>query len=206
MSTKKGAKRYYDILITDEWKPTCCKKWDTKLDTENDWKTIFWKTSKISDINLKWFQTKILHRCLGNNVLLKQMKIIDSDQCIFCQDGTDTIEHMFWECNEIHAFWNQLMDILNRKCINTVNVNVTKSLVLLGHDPNIHLDNVSYFILIFAKKYIYQCKLKEVKPILKVFLSKLKYRHKIEKYNARMKFSQNKFDIDWMPYQPLISD
>ena len=39
-SGQKGARLYYEVLIQDTYRPKCCEKWETKLNTD-----IYWNTS-----------------------------------------------------------------------------------------------------------------------------------------------------------------
>ena len=70
---------------------------------DNDWRSIFTLTHKIGDIKLKWFQLKILHRCLCTNIILKEIGITDSDKCNFCNTHKDSIDHVFWKC-KLHSY------------------------------------------------------------------------------------------------------
>ena len=47
-SGQKGARLYYEVLIQDAYKPKCCEKWETKLNTDINWNTGFKKNTKNS--------------------------------------------------------------------------------------------------------------------------------------------------------------
>ncbi|XP_076453470.1 uncharacterized protein LOC143288729 [Babylonia areolata] len=111
MSICKGSKLYYDILIDNGVHPQCCSKWDEKLNIVHDWRKCFLYICKIPDVKLKWFQIRIVHRCLGTNVILKEMGVLNNDLCSFCNTMKDSIRHMFWQCTTIQRFWQELMDL-----------------------------------------------------------------------------------------------
>jgi hypothetical protein len=78
----------------------------------------FWKTNcklldKISpETKLRVFQFKILHRIIATREWLHKYKIVDSPNCIFCaRPIKDTVEHFLFQCNNIHVFWRQAVDI-----------------------------------------------------------------------------------------------
>ena len=71
-SVKKGAKKYYEIIIQNLNKPNCCSKWENQLGKTIEWTQIFNKTDEIKDIKLRWFQLRILHRILGTKVIFKK--------------------------------------------------------------------------------------------------------------------------------------
>ena len=203
-STFKGSRLYYDILIENNTVSKSCMSWNLKLPSIPDWKSCFLYTHKIQDIKLKWFQLRILHRCLGTNVILKEMGVRNDDTCSFCGVYKDKIEHMFWYCTLVERFWTGLISLFKEKCNNALNVKLTLLLILLGHDEGIHTDTVFDFIILFAKFYIYSCKMDASIPQLSVFLKKLNARFKIEEYNARMCFDYLDFSIKWANYKSLF--
>ena len=153
---------------------------------------------------MKWFQMRLIHRCLGTNVTLKEMGILNTDKCSFCNISKDSILHMFWECPAIQPFWKAFADFMNEKCENVVNFQYTPTMIIAGYDKNICIDGTVYFVTMQAKRYIYQCKLNKQLPLLNVFKCKLKYRFSIEEYNARRNMMYDDFVLRWLPYRALI--
>jgi hypothetical protein len=80
-----------------------------------------------------------------------------------------------------------------------------EELVLFGVSEHIYTDNVLDLIILLAKYYIYQCKLKCVKPSVTVFLSILKNRYCLEKYSCTTQNCMKDFDMLWLPYRALIN-
>jgi len=196
---------YYNILVDTVIRPNCCNKWEEKLnDVTIDWKKCFHYVNKVYDINMRWFQIRIVHRILGTNIVLKHMGITRNEECSFCNVERESIEHIFWRCNVIKNFWDELVTLINNTCQNTVNFRLTENLVILGVDKCIKIDSIIAFILIFAKQYIYKCKLDNQIPNVAVLIRKLEYRYKIEEYNARLNFMYNDFCSRWQPYKVLL--
>ncbi len=54
---------------------------------------------------LKEFQFKILHRYIAKKGLLLIMKIIKDKLCTFSKREEETIEHVFYNCDIVVAFW-----------------------------------------------------------------------------------------------------
>ena len=198
MSVFRGSKLYYDILIEDHIAPKCCAKWDEKLQTVIKWNKCFSQLHKIKDIKLKWFQVRIIHRCLGTNVVLNHMKIVDSNKCNFCKTTKDSIEHIFWDCEHTKTFWQHFECAVNDKCTIAVNMKLTKPLIILGLDNNNKIDPTFYFIILFAKYYIYQSKFEDRIPSFYTFVHKLKYRYCIDKFNAYSEANLSAFQFKWM--------
>ena len=42
-----------------------------------------------------------------NNCLLKKMRISEDENCLFCKDHTETIEHIYISCNNTARIWNE---------------------------------------------------------------------------------------------------
>ena len=57
---------------------------------------------------LRSFQFRVLHRIIGTNVLLMKMGIKDSDEFLFCDCKSKTIEHLVWCCDRIFPLWSAL--------------------------------------------------------------------------------------------------
>jgi hypothetical protein len=53
------------------------------------------------NVKLHWFQFRINHNILATNYFLKKIKIIDDANCNFCQKENETIEHIFWGCENV---------------------------------------------------------------------------------------------------------
>ena len=153
---------------------------------------------------MKWFQIRILHRILGTNVVLKQMGIRNNDKCSFCNTVKDSIQHLFWECEIIQQYWRLFVELINGKCHTSYRMKVTERLVILGNDTNIKTDTVFDFILLFAKHYLYQCKMQNCQPNITVFKKKLLFRYKIEEYNAKLNMNHVNFSVNWSAYMPLF--
>ena len=200
----KGSRMYYDTLIASSSTPKSCDKWDGKLSVEHDWKICFLLAHKIDDVKLKWFQLRIIHRCLCTNVILKEIGVVDNDNCNLCGLFKDSIDHMFWKCLHAQYFWETFVNWVKEKCVTADRLQLSESLVLLGHDSRITIDDVLYFILLFAKYHMFTCKLENKYPHILAFQNKSKDRYKVEEHIAYMKMTHTDFSAKWFPYKSLI--
>ena len=156
------------------------------------------------DTQLKWFQTRLLHRLLPTQKYLYLCKLVDSPICNFCKEEEQSIPHMLYDCPIIYKFWtdfHQLMRVQFQVCNNFT---LDKELVLLGTKQNIKTDPVINFILLFAKFYIYKCKLQDSQPSIPIFSCLLKDRYSLEKCVAYTNNRQNQFENDWLAYTNII--
>lgn len=204
LSITKGTKLYYQILTGDDTKLKYCSKWQEKLNCDINWKDCFKKVQKIQEISLKWFQLRIIQRIIATNIVLKEIGVTDDIMCSFCKNSRDSIEHMFWRCEIAQRFWICLQNLINEKCTVACNITLTESLILFGIAQNFKSDTVFDFIILFAKKFLYTCRMDNTDPALMVFRRKLSARYSIEKYNAGIQCRVHDFEDSWYPYKPLI--
>ena len=205
-SVNRGCKIYYDILLRNDFKPKCCHKGEEKLNNPINWHACFHSVRRIQDINMKWFQIRILHRILGTNVVLEQIGLMTDNKCSFCSTVKDGILHMLWDCAVIQQFWEQFIELVKRKCHNCARMKLSANLVILGVDKDIKIDAVFYFILLFAKQYLYKCEIEKCQPSVTVFSKRVLSRHKIEEYNTKVNLMYPTFYVNWLYYKPLFID
>jgi len=205
-SVKKGTKKYYDILVENKQRPNCCEKWNRKLALNIDWNVTFTKMKTIKDIKLKWFQMRLVHRIIGTNISLKWMGVTNDDKCGFCNEETESIEHLFWRCSIVNRFWKDLANCLNRDCGYMDNLKLNEELILFGQTNGFISDHIFDFIFLFGKFYVYKCKLGNVHPDINLFRMQLSYRYQVEKYLASINLEYDLFEKQWRKYLPIFEN
>ena len=119
----------------------------------------------------------------------------DSPNCNFCDKMTETMVHLFCDCEAVTPIWHILLQIIHLK-----------------HDPDFILNNfkkmfgvssdkfLSYLFLLL-KYYIYVCKFKNVKPNFNAFKLYTKTQKETEYHLAKKRgklpihFKKWKFDL-----------
>ena len=205
-SVHKGSRRYYDVLTSDHNLPKSCLKWSNKLGEELQWQNIFLKLHKIQDVKLKWLQMRIIHRILGTNVVLKEMGLVDHQNCNFCSEEKESIDHIFRKCPFSRQFWDSLAELFKSTCDSCVNLRFSERFILFGADINMYTNITFDFITLLGKKYIYSCKLENKIPQVIHFQRYLAARYKIEEYNARLTWNLQSFKVNWSQYLPCFTE
>lgn len=120
-------KHIYICLTSNDCVPTAINKWNAELCDilpddlcVHDVLKVCFSTTNDSTIN--WLQYRILYRILLVKYYLKKIKVTTSDCCTFCNDMSETIQHIFALRKEIQPLWNAL-------CLYVTNA--TKMLVLM---------------------------------------------------------------------------
>ncbi|KAL9989421.1 hypothetical protein ACROYT_G003968 [Oculina patagonica] len=118
------SKQIYKKLVTKRTIEPTSKAKFTAIFSENnlDWANIYKiPFNSTLDTRTRAFQLKILHRILFTNSSLFKMKISATPLCTFCDLESETLEHLFVDCEYVKSFWeaftawvNSLGIVLNR--------------------------------------------------------------------------------------------
>ena len=201
---RKGNKSIQKVLLQSDTTPTAMIKWNLLFDNL-EWEEIFKSCATFTkDVQLKWFQTRILHRIIPTENYLYKCKLVDSPLCTFCNTETQTIEHLFWRCEISKRFWDELLIYIKDKCPHCLNLQFNEILVIFGTDTKQIIDKVLVFILTTAKFYLYKCKLNNTLPHFRSFKNVLKSRCTVEKFTFVLNEHNTKTRQLWLPYTPLL--
>ena len=201
---KKGNKFVQSTLMGYDVIPAGIIKWNRTF-LHQDWKKTFRHCFRTTvDTQLRWFQSRILHRLLPTEKYLFLCGITDEPVCNFCHVEEQTIVHLMMECTFVQQFWKEFQeDIVNRNIFN-VNLTVDTRIVLFGVKENVQTDPVLDFLILYAKFFIYKCKLDNKLPTLQAFRPIIKHRYILEKYKAVVNCRLAEFYQAWMPYDFLV--
>ena len=107
---------------------------------------------------IKEFQFKIINKYLPTNSLLYKMHKVPSYCCTFCHFVKETMVHLFVDCFYTKNFWMKVREHYN--ILRDVNLN--EYIILYG---SIRYDDVCNKIILYAKYYIWKCRLNENRPV-----------------------------------------
>ena len=129
-SRRKVCKLIHRICVYKLFKtPKCEDKWaDFFEDMNLDWGEIYqipMFSSRL--IKLRYFRFKILHSYIGVIENLYKFGYVDSNLCTFCNVKSESIPHLFWQCDISTRFWKDVQDHVLKK-----NVTLTMKDVALG--------------------------------------------------------------------------
>jgi hypothetical protein len=139
--------------------------WSNKLGvdvSEEEWTQLF-TSIRITTVCsvLRSFQYIFMHRAIVTNEFLFRGKIKDSDKCYFCRQETETMEHLFWNCQIIGGLWSEFAGSLAH-CLD-INCYLCEKNVMLGINDTEHADLINYlFILVERYIYVQRCKEKDI--------------------------------------------
>jgi hypothetical protein len=203
-SSDKGSRKMYDAITSSAIaKQKYEIKWENELNLNVDrcwWKIhnqIIFKTSK--DVQMQWFQYRIVHRILSTNVFLKKIGIIQSDLCSFCKLYPETITHLFWECIFVEELWDALFQWINDQLGLVIDVNIVD--ILFGKISKHH--DVLNLLICLTKRHIYKKRRNNVLPSFEGLKKEILYYRDIEKHIFVNDMNETKFNNRWGNFSSL---
>ena len=130
------------------------------------------------------------------------MNIKAEDTCSLCNEVTETILHLFWDCEVSKQFWIELRRYINNRC--GLNIKEWNTFEIIFGSRN--LDTVTNLILLQAKLFLYYNKMKKQRPCFESFKRQLKSRYQIERYNAIKNLKLQTFEAVWENYKNLAHE
>ena len=142
------------------------------------------------------FHFKFMHRLIATSSFLKKIKINDTIECTFCLDEPESLIHLFCACNNTSAFWTNLTTWLSLSNIiaNDFRLNATLAMGLMPVPSK--WKGLITICFLFARYFIWQCKLNQILPNLNGCLPLLQKFKEIDKKANRLTRSKKQL---WEP-------
>ena len=113
-----------------------------------------------------YFQFKFLHRRLPTNSFLYKITVKDNDRSTFCGKETETLLHVFWNCNLTSLFWESILLNVGLQSCSLMqkgkNLDMTTTLGFKPDTSNVKLQ-INFYCLM-SRYFIWACKLKNETP------------------------------------------
>ena len=94
---------------------------------------------------------------------------------------------------------------MKEKCDVCYRLSLNIELALFGTDDKTKTDEVLDLILLWAKFFIYRCRMNGIKPNIEAFLAELRYEYLSEKFVHSLEMRQPDFEKKWLPYLNLVN-
>ena len=127
------------------------------------------------------FQYRLLHRAIVTNIHLQKWKVMDNDECTFCEKSRETYHHLFLECGYVKELWNFFRSYCQKQFDIEIHLDAEHVLLNNMYRKPSHPANV---ICLAIKQYIYRQRCFKKRPKvqeLKAIVANIKG---IEKYIA----------------------
>ena len=116
---------------------------------------------------LRVFQFKLVHRRISTNRYLFKVGLSSSEECIFYENTSESLLHLFWECPKTKVFWNEVIKWLgNFSCLSTKRFSPQLCLGFVDDTTDLLLHHA----LLIARYHIFWAKSMHHHPSLKLFI------------------------------------
>jgi len=181
--------------------PTSQPRWEEEFDTRVDhnfidWNLVYSMPYKCTiDVKSRYFQYRFIHRILPTNDFLFKIGIVENDKCTFCVVENESIKHLMWSCDKTSAFWKEVI-----KWLENLNIRVNLSFFHVCFGVyNRNNTNFVNMIIIWAKRFIYKCRVQEINISFQDFKQWVIFMEKVERYIAMSKDKLTSHLIKWDP-------
>ena len=149
-----------------------------------------------SETFIRSFQFKILGDITYTNYLLAKIGYVPNDLCTFCEAGSETVHHLFYECSFSNLFWKHFENFWYT--LSGQREDFTLKDVLVGRlDEECDLLN---YLFILAILHIWTCRKHSVTPNFRVFTGMVDVKYRTEMYIAAKNNRRGKFQAKWQLY------
>lgn len=148
------------------------------------------------DTSLRAFQYKFLMRILPTNSFLEKCNLASSSLCDFCNMHTETIKHLFWDCQHVQAFWAPFNNLIQSYF---TDFRITYLSICFGVQENINNNLLINFCILLAKQFIFKSKYKNITPSFESYKKLVNKTRILEKVIACKKNKLQSHNIKWGP-------
>ena len=141
--------------------------WKLRNLDKNEISHVFCLSIARKNLNFSSFQFKLFHRKIATNDYLYKIGISLTDICTFCEQNTESLIHLFWDCKYVQNVWQKIQHWLIQHQIKPQDFPLTLStcLGLVDSTEDILLQHA----LLIGRYHIYSSKIKKTLPNLQVF-------------------------------------
>ena len=105
-------KQIYQISLQQKQiAPTAKQKLSNKYSNiDIDWEKVYTLAFKCTlDTKIREFHYKILNCIVSTNVKLNLIGVVESPNCTFCQEASESVEHLLFSCRISFDFWKHVL-------------------------------------------------------------------------------------------------
>ena len=182
--------------------PTAKQKLTNKyVNVEIEWEKVYSLAFQCTlDTKIREFQYKIQNCIMFTNEKLKLIGVVDSPNCTFCREATESVEHLLFSCRITSKFWKHVLSWLRD---NDVHVGIVIEPDIIFGKFDVAEDYILInHILLLGKYYLYSRKCQNSLPTFRGFIATTKRVSNIELHIAREK---NKLLFHFQKWEKLIN-
>ena len=196
-NTKGCSKRYNLMLETNQnIIMEIQQKWELILDEEIPYHIVersFKQIHKMKEGSFtKYLQFKMLHKRIVTNKKLHTMGLSETNNCPYCGQTEETVEHAFIQCATVRNFWNEVERWLRQVIDGSIKISDIEKIMGTGY-----LENITDKTIIATKKVIYRNRQSGKTYRLAEVKSCLRNQMVLEEYHANIEGTEQLFLHTW---------
>ena len=204
---KKGSRHIYDLFVKKCYlKPKSEEKWESELDFNPNKKWWVKHNNMVrtlsTDISLRWFQYRIIHRILGTNSFLYKIRVIDSNLCTFCNEQPETILHLFWSCPKSSQIWEDIRVWIK----NELDIDIDFNCIDIIFGLSLETYSSINLIICIVKRYLYKQKMNKCIPNIIEAKKYIKYYMKLDEHIYKKNLNYDAFLKKWKQFAQLLHE
>ena len=153
--------------------------------------------------DLVWFQYRLLNRILETNEYLVKIKQKVNANCNFCKEETESITHLFIECNFVKSFWTNLKR--NLQCNLGVDLNINPSDIIFGILGTNNKKSLINLVFLAAKIFSFKASRSNGQLSQQTFGNYVKEIYLNHEYASKLKDKHSTFIRNWRSIQSLFT-
>lgn len=149
---------------------------------------------------LIYLHFRIINRIFATNKYLYNINILQHDTCSFCEDSTETIVHLFWQCSFTQIFIKEILSRLKR----VYNISIS-----MERAPWFNLDNLTNMeivVVTLSKSCIHNARINLQKPSPETFFKRLQLEITKEYIIAQRRNKLSAFEQKWGDLRKLLKE
>ena len=147
--------------------------------------------------NLRYFQLKLIHRCLPRKRILFAAGMTDSPLCNFCNTEPDNLIHIYVTCRKTQEFWIKIIAFANSIFTNITALNTIN--IIFG--TFLSNQDLLSFIVLAAKYYIHCCYWNRNDLVIENFIKKV---YEYEYFEEKIALMKDKLEAHHNKWKPFI--
>lgn len=142
---------------------------------------------------------RIINRIYATNRYLFNIKVMEHDKCTFCEEVTETIVHLFWQCPVTQILIKEILSHL--KAVYNIYLNISAVKWFLLKD----LSSIQVLIVTLIKAHIHKSRLNLRKPSVEVVMQSVRFEIIKEYHIAKINNKMDTFEHRWGELRSLLS-
>ena len=157
-----------------------------------DWEEIHIRNYKCTiETQLRSFYFKLFHKAIAFNSFLHKIGRKDSPLCFFCKKCSETVVHVFCECDKVKPIWSELCSMLNNKLHAEYQFDNFEFMFGVANDMLLS------YLFLCCKYYIYRCRFREEFPNYTALKNFILTKRKVEYWIASKKGKLSRHFKKW---------